>query len=78
MNFQELILSLQKFWSDHGCLISQPYDIETGAGTMNPHTFLRVLGENSWNVAYVEPSAGPQTDAMVKILFAFTSTISSR
>ncbi|PJB76679.1 MAG: glycine--tRNA ligase subunit alpha [Acidobacteria bacterium CG_4_9_14_3_um_filter_49_7] len=59
MNFQELILSLQKFWSDHGCLISQPYDIETGAGTMNPHTFLRVLGENSWNVAYVEPSRRP-------------------
>jgi glycyl-tRNA synthetase alpha chain len=59
LNFQELILSLQKFWSDHGCLISQPYDIETGAGTMNPHTFLRVLGENPWNVAYVEPSRRP-------------------
>lgn len=59
MNFQELILELQKFWSDHGCLISQPYDIETGAGTMNPHTFLRVLGEKPWNVAYVEPSRRP-------------------
>jgi len=59
LNFQELILALQKFWSDHGCLISQPYDIETGAGTMNPHTFLRVLDEKSWNVAYVEPSRRP-------------------
>ncbi|NOY22878.1 MAG: glycine--tRNA ligase subunit alpha [Acidobacteria bacterium] len=59
MNFQELILALQEFWSDHGCLISQPYDIETGAGTMNPHTFLRVLGEKPWNVAYVEPSRRP-------------------
>ncbi len=59
MNFQELILALQKFWSDHGCLISQPYDIETGAGTMNPHTFLRVLDKKAWNVAYVEPSRRP-------------------
>ena len=59
MNFQELILSLQRFWAEHGCLISQPYDIETGAGTMNPHTFLKVLGPEPWNVAYVEPSRRP-------------------
>jgi len=59
LNFQELILSLQRFWSEQGCLISQPYDIETGAGTMNPHTFLKVLGPEPWNVAYVEPSRRP-------------------
>lgn len=59
MNFQELILSLQRFWAEHGCLISQPYDTETGAGTMNPHTFLKVLGPEPWNVAYVEPSRRP-------------------
>lgn len=59
MNFQKLILSLQRFWSDQGCLISQPYDIETGAGTMNPHTFLKVLGPDPWNAAYVEPSRRP-------------------
>ncbi len=59
LNFQELILALQNYWSNKGCIISQPYDIETGAGTMNPHTFLRVLGEKPWNVAYVEPSRRP-------------------
>lgn len=59
MNFQELILTLQKFWGDHGCIILQPYDIEKGAGTMNPATFLRALGPEPWNVAYVEPSRRP-------------------
>jgi len=59
LTFQELILSLQQFWAEHGCLLSQPYDIETGAGTMNPHTFLKVLGPEPWNVAYVEPSRRP-------------------
>ena len=59
MTFQELILTLQKFWSDRGCIIGQPYDIEVGAGTSNPHTFLRVLGPEPWNVAYVEPSRRP-------------------
>ncbi|MEW6030855.1 MAG: glycine--tRNA ligase subunit beta, partial [Chloroflexota bacterium] len=57
--FQEIILKLQTFWSDHGCLITQPYYTQVGAGTMNPNTFLRVLGPEPWNVAYVEPSVRP-------------------
>ncbi len=60
MYFQDIILELQKFWAEKGCLIWQPYDIEVGAGTMNPATFLRVLGKKPWNVAYVEPSRRPQ------------------
>ncbi|MFH1859587.1 MAG: glycine--tRNA ligase subunit alpha [bacterium] len=59
MNFQDIILSLQTFWSNQGCLIAQPYDIEVGAGTFNPHTFLRVLGPEPWKAAYVEPSRRP-------------------
>ena len=59
MNFQELILSLNKFWGEQGCIIVQPYDMEKGAGTMNPATFLRALGPEPWNAAYVEPSRRP-------------------
>lgn len=59
MTFQELILSLQNFWAKQGCIIQQPYDIEKGAGTFNPATFLRALGPEPWNVAYVEPSRRP-------------------
>ena len=59
MTFQELILSLQSYWSEKGCIIQQPYDIEVGAGTFNPATFLRVLGPEPWKVAYVEPSRRP-------------------
>lgn len=59
MNFQDLILLLNQFWSEQGCVIQQPYDMEKGAGTMNPATALRVLGPEPWNVAYVEPSRRP-------------------
>ncbi|MEQ2868895.1 MAG: glycine--tRNA ligase subunit alpha [Selenomonas noxia] len=59
MKFQEVILALQKFWSGQGCILAQPYDVEKGAGTMSPWTFLRVLGPEPWNVAYVEPSRRP-------------------
>jgi glycyl-tRNA synthetase alpha chain len=59
MDFQELIMNLQEFWSRRGCLIVQPYDLEVGAGTFNPATFLRALGPAPWNVAYVEPSRRP-------------------
>lgn len=59
MNLQEIIFRLEKFWSDQGCIIQQPYDIEVGAGTMNPATTLRVLGPEPWRVAYVEPSRRP-------------------
>ena len=60
MYFQEIIMNLHRFWADRGCLIWQPYDVEVGAGTMNPATFLKVLGPQPWNVAYVEPSRRPQ------------------
>ena len=59
MIFQDIILTLDKFWGEQGCIIAQPYDIEKGAGTMNPATFLRALGPEPWNVAYVEPSRRP-------------------
>jgi glycyl-tRNA synthetase alpha chain len=59
MYFQDVLLKLQSFWAEQGCLIQQPYDIEKGAGTFNPATFLRVLGPEPWNVAYVEPSRRP-------------------
>ena len=59
MNFQNLILALNQFWGERGCIIQQPYDMEKGAGTMNPATALRVLGPEPWRVAYVEPSRRP-------------------
>lgn len=59
MNFQNMILTLQKFWAEKGCILVQPYDVEKGAGTMNPMTYLRSLGPEPWNVAYVEPSRRP-------------------
>ncbi|MCQ2958245.1 MAG: glycine--tRNA ligase subunit alpha [Candidatus Gastranaerophilales bacterium] len=62
MTFQELYLNLTKFWSDYGCIIQQPYDIEKGASTMNPATFLRSLGPEPWHTAMIEPCRRP-TDA---------------
>ncbi len=59
MTFQELIFSLERYWANHGCVVQQPYDLEVGAGTFNPATFLRSLGPEPWNVAYVEPSRRP-------------------
>lgn len=59
MTFQDIILTLQKFWAGQNCILSQPYDVEKGAGTMNPSTFLRALGPEPWHVAYVEPSRRP-------------------
>ena len=59
LDFQSLIMALEKFWADNGCLIWQPYHTEVGAGTMNPATSLRVLGPEHWSVGYVEPSIRP-------------------
>jgi glycyl-tRNA synthetase alpha chain len=59
MTFQELIFALERYWAGRGCLIQQPYDLEVGAGTFHPATFLRVLGPEPWNVAYVQPSRRP-------------------
>ena len=59
LTFQETILALQKYWSKHGCVILQPYDLEVGAGTFHPATTLRSLGEKPWKTAYVQPSRRP-------------------
>src|SRR5438874_12777943 len=59
LTFQDLILTLQNFWAERGCMIETPLDLEVGAGTMHPATFLRVLGPEPWNVAYVRPSRRP-------------------
>ena len=59
LSFQDLIFRLQKFWADQGCVIQTPYDVEVGAGTMCPETFLRVLGPEPYRVAYVQPSRRP-------------------
>ena len=58
-SFQDTILSLQKYWSKHGCIILQPYDLEVGAGTFHPATTLRSLGAKPWKAAYVQPSRRP-------------------
>jgi glycyl-tRNA synthetase alpha chain len=59
LTFQQLVLRLQSFWADHGCVLQQPYDVEIGAGTMAPETFLRVLGPKPYRVGYVQPSRRP-------------------
>src|ERR1700731_2948045 len=59
-SFQGLILALQRFWADQGCIILQPYDMEVGAGTFHPATTLRALGPKPWNAAYVQPSRRPK------------------
>ncbi|HDS17299.1 MAG TPA: glycine--tRNA ligase subunit alpha [Proteobacteria bacterium] len=59
MNFQDVVLNLERYWANHGCIIQQPYDLEVGAGTFNPATFLRSLGPEPYKVAYVEPSRRP-------------------
>src|SRR5581483_11404488 len=59
-SFQGLILTLQRFWADYGCVILQPYDMEVGAGTFHPATTLRALGPKPWNAAYVQPSRRPK------------------
>jgi glycyl-tRNA synthetase alpha chain len=59
MTFQELILALQEYWADQGCVLQQPYDMEVGAGTFHPATFLRAVGPEPWSAAYVQPSRRP-------------------
>lgn len=60
MTFQKMIFALERFWADQGCVIVQPYDLEVGAGTFHPATFLRVLGPEPWRVGYVQPSRRPK------------------
>ncbi len=59
MTFQQLLLGIQQFWAERGCVLQQPYDLEIGAGTMHPDTFFRVLGPEPWRVAYCQPSRRP-------------------
>jgi glycyl-tRNA synthetase alpha chain len=59
MKFQDLILTLQRFWGEQGCAVLQPYDLEMGAGTFHPATFLRALGPAPWRAAYVQPCRRP-------------------
>ena len=59
LSFQDLILKLQQFWAERGCVIMQPYDMEMGAGTFHPATFLRAVGPEPWSAAYVQPSRRP-------------------
>jgi glycyl-tRNA synthetase alpha chain len=59
MDLQTIMIKLQEYWASRGCLIWQPYDVEKGAGTMNPATFLKSLGPEPWSVGYVEPSRRP-------------------
>ena len=58
--FQQIILRLSNFWAEHGCTLLQPYDIEVGAGTFHTATFLRAIGPEHWNAAYVQPSRRPK------------------
>ena len=60
LTFQEIILTLQRYWSNQGCILLQPYDMEMGAGTFHPATFLRALGPESWKSAYIQPSRRPK------------------
>src|SRR3954452_17718979 len=59
LTYQEIVLKLQQFWAVQGCVMQQPYDLEVGAGTMAPETFLRVLGSKEYKVAYLQPSRRP-------------------
>ena len=59
MNFQQLLLGIQAFWGERGCILQQPFDLEVGAGTMHPDTFFRVLGPEPWRVGYCQPSRRP-------------------
>lgn len=59
MNIQEMIMKLCEYWSNAGCAVLEPYDVEVGAGTMSPHTFLRAIGPEPWKAVYVEPSRRP-------------------
>ena len=69
-SLQTIILELQNFWAARGCTIAQPYYTQVGAGTMNPATFLRVLGPEPWNVSYVELPSAPSMATMVRIRIA--------
>ena len=76
--FQDTILNLQTFWSKHGCIILQPYDMEVGAGTFHPATTLRSLGPKPWKAAYVQPQEDQQMEDMETIQIDFNIIINFR
>ena len=78
MHFQDVMLCLQHFWGARGCVLLQPYDMEVGAGTFHTATFLRAIGPEPWNAAYVQPSRRPKDAATARIRIACNTTISTR
>ena len=78
LTFQDMILSLQRYWANLGCVIMQPYDNEVGAGTFHTATTLRSLGPDTWKTAYVQPCRRLQMVVMVKIQTECSIIISSR
>ncbi len=78
MTFQGLILALQQYWAEQGCVVVQPLDMEVGAGTFHPATFLRAIGPENWNSAYVQPSRRPPTGATGKTPTGCSTITSSR
>ena len=77
-SFQDLILNLQRYWADQGCVILQPYDMEMGAGTFHPATVLRALGPEPWHAAMCSPRADRPMGAMARTRTAFSIIISSK
>ncbi len=76
--FQDLILALQNYWAEQGCVVLQPYDMEVGAGTFHTATFLRAIGPETWNAAYVQPPPPPPTVATARTPTACSTTTSFR
>ena len=76
--FQDTVFKLKRYWADRGAIIQEPYDVEVGAGTMAPETFLRVLGPKPYESLTCSPAGAPPTDAMARIPIASTSTCSCR
>ena len=76
--FQEVVHRLLNYWMDYGCVVQQPYDVEVGAGTMHPETFLRVLGPEPYQVVYVQPSRRPADGRYEKIPTASIVTTNFR
>ena len=73
LTFQDLLLTLEEYWASRDCILQQPYDVEVGAGTMHPETFLRVLGPDPYRVVYAQPSRRPADGRSAKIRTVFSS-----
>ena len=78
LTFQEIILALQNYWAQQGCVVLQPYDSEVGAGTFHWATALRSLGDKPWRTCYVQPCRRPPTAATARTPTACSTTTSSR